>query len=68
MFNSAWYTVNFGCVVNTPIFQMKTLCDAQGRTLELKETQLSSFMDKDIIWTSFIRGQCSFPQDDKLQA
>ena len=35
-------------VVNTPLFQMKTLCDAQGRTLELKETQLSSFMDKEI--------------------
>ena len=35
-------------VVNTPIFQMKTVCDAQGRTLELKETQLSSFMDKKI--------------------
>ena len=56
-------------VVNTPIFQMKTVCDAQGRTLELKETQLSSFMDKKIFMdTSFIRGQCSFPQDDKLQA
>lgn len=35
-------------VVTTPIFQMKTLCDAQGRTLALKETRLTSFTDKEI--------------------
>lgn len=55
-------------VVNTPLFQMKTLCDAQGRTLEAKGNSSCH-----LLWTKKLghiihQGPVLFPQDDKLQA